>query len=473
MSHIAATPQELKAAVAGAVTVHAGEVKVEDWAKVRGEVADTLAWTVAFTTHDETRNLAAWMIRWLAKLGGNGPASIHDVYTARGKGVLPMNFTVPAINIRAFAYYFARSIFRVAKKQQAGAVLCELSRSEMGYTHQSTQEYVSSVLAAALREGYPYPVFIQGDHFQANQKNFAKDPVKEMEGLKSISTEAIGAGFYNIDIDTSTLVDLAKPDLDGQQELNCTQCVLLTEHIRSVQPKGVEISLGGEIGEVGGKNSTVEELVAFMDGYNRRLKKGVTGLSKISVQTGTSHGGVVLPDGTMASVKVDFDTLKALSESAKSKYGMGGAVQHGASTLPVELFDNFPRTGACEIHLATEFQNIVYEHPAFPADLKKEMYAYLDKECAGERKAGESDAQFYYKTRKKAIGPFKKQLWSLPEPVREKLMGALEEKLDLLFRKLNLGGTGTSIKPHVKFAADPPAPPGGGKAVAEAFEGDD
>ena len=283
----------------------------------------------------------------------------------------------------------------------------------------------------------------------------------------------MNAGFYNIDIDTSTLVDLSKPDLDGQQELNCTQCVLLTEHIRKHQPRGIEVSLGGEIGEVGGKNSTVEELTAFMDGYNRRLGQGVTGLSKISVQTGTSHGGVVLPDGTMATVKVDFDTLKALSESAKSKYGMGGAVQHGASTLPVELFDNFPRTGACEIHLATEFQNIVYEHPAFPADLKKEMYAYLEKECANERKDGESDAQFFYKTRKKALGPYKQKLWGLPEATRETLMGALEEKLDLLFRKLNIGGTGASIKPHVKFPADVPAAPGGGKAVAAAFEGDD
>jgi fructose/tagatose bisphosphate aldolase len=316
-------------------------------------------------------------------------------------------------------------------------------------------------------------VYNQGDHFQANPKNFAKDPAKEMDGLKKVSTEAIQAGFYNIDIDTSTLVDLSKAGLDAQQELNCSQCVLLTEHIRAHQPKGVEISLGGEIGEVGGKNSTIEELVAFMDGYNRRLGKGVTGLSKISVQTGTSHGGVVLPDGTMAKVKVDFDTLKALSEASRSKYGMGGAVQHGASTLPVELFDNFSRTGACEIHLATEFQNIVYEHSAFPADLKKEIYAWLDKECAGERKDGESDAQFYYKTRKKALGPFKRRLWGLPDATRETLMGALEDKLDLLFRKLNIGGTGTAIKPFVKFASDAPAAPGGGKAVAEAFEGDD
>jgi len=35
------------------------------------------------------------------------------------------------------------------------------------------------------------------------------------------------------------------------------------------------------------------------------------------------------------------------------KYGMAGAVQHGASTLPAELFDRFPKLGACEIHLAT------------------------------------------------------------------------------------------------------------------------
>src|ERR671938_677564 len=95
------------------------------------------------------------------------------------------------------------------------------------------------------------------------------------------------------------------------------------------EPEGVTISVGGEIGEVGTQNSTVEELRAFMDGFNRTLKgkaaPGTPGLSKISVQSGTSHGGVVLPDGSIADVKLDLDTLERLSTVARKEYGLAGA----------------------------------------------------------------------------------------------------------------------------------------------------
>ena len=59
---------------------------------------------------------------------------------------------------------------------------------------------------------------------------------------------------------------------------------------------------------------------------------------------------------------------------------------HGASTLPPEAFDAFPRVGACEIHLATDFQNMVYEHQEFPAELKAEMYAWVREHATEERK---------------------------------------------------------------------------------------
>ena len=171
------------------------------------------------------------------------------------------------------------------------------------------------------------------------------------------------------------------------------------------------VSVGGEIGEVGGKNSDVHELHAFMQGYNAALAakgKGLVGISKISVQTGTAHGGFVGPDGKVKSdVKIDLETLEELSRVAREQYGLAGAVQHGASTLSAEAFDAFPRVGACEIHLATNFQNMVYDHPAFPAALKDEMYAWVREHAQEEKKPKDTDEQFLYKARKKAIGPFK------------------------------------------------------------------
>ena len=245
-----------------------------------------------------------------------------------------------------------------------------------------------------------------------------------------------------------------KPDLTEQQRLNFEFAAELTAYIRSLEPKRINISVGGEIGEVGKKNSTVEELKAFMDGYNKTLVakgKGLNGISKISVQTGTTHGGVPLPDGTIAKVKLDFDTLKSLSMVARNEYGLSGAVQHGASTLPADAFDKFPETGTAEVHLATEFQNMIYENSAFPKDFKNEIYDFLRKVCIVDKKEGETDEQFIYKTRKNGFGPFKERFWNLPDNVRTKIGEELEIKFDFLFKKLNVIHSkeiiGRTIKP--------------------------
>ena len=208
------------------------------------------------------------------------------------------------------------------------------------------------------------------------------------------------------------------------------------------------VSVGAEIGEVGHKNSTVEELHAFMNGFNRTLAAmgDYVGISKISVQTGTSHGGVVLPDGTIAAVQLDIDALAALSKSAQQDYGLGGAVQHGASTLPSNAFGNFPRVETVEIHLATNFQNIVFDHPALPAELRQRMYQWLDENAQSERKSTDSDEQFYYKARKKAIGPFKREMWGLPQDIRQQVSADLQKTFAFLFEQLGVAGTADLVR---------------------------
>ena len=363
-------------------------------------------------------------------------SSIHEFYMARGKGLFG-GLTVPAINLRSMTYDLARAIFRVAKKNNCGAFIFEIAKSEMGYTAQPPIEYSSVVLAAAIKESYSGPVFIQGDHFQANAKKFQENPEQEVEGLKALIAQAIEAGFYNIDIDSSTLVDLSKSDIKNQQYNNYEVCAKLTQFIRQIQPRGVEVSVGGEIGEVGSKNSTPEDLNAFMQGYLERLRKGRTGISKISVQTGTSHGGVVLPDGSVAQVKIDFETLRTLSEIARKNYGLAGAVQHGASTLPAEAFHKFAECETAEVHLATEFQNMIYESKHLPAQLRTKIYDWLKVNAASERKADQTEEQFIYTTRKKALGPFKKDIMGLAPEVRDAIAAEIEEKFDFLFKQLN------------------------------------
>jgi len=371
----------------------------------------------------------------IAREEGIYPSSIHEFYMARGRGEFS-GFTVPAINLRSMTYDLARSIFRVAKKHNSGAFIFEIARSEIGYTNQSPMEYSGMVLAAAIRESYSGPIFIQGDHFQANATKFREDLEKEMEALQALIADAVSSGFYNIDIDSSTLVDLSEPDLKKQQLLNYDVCAKLTLFIRRIQPPGITVSVGGEIGEIGHQNSTPEDLHAFMAGLRDRLPSELAGISKISVQTGTTHGGVVLPDGSIAQINLDFKTLKTLSETARKEYGLAGAVQHGASTLPPEAFNKFAECETAEVHLATEFQNMIYESVHFPADLRKRIYEWLKINAASEAKKGETEEQFLYKTRKKALGAFKKEIMGLPQETRDAVAIEIEDRFDFLFTQL-------------------------------------
>jgi len=224
----------------------------------------------------------------------------------------------------------------------------------------------------------------------------------------------------------------------------------MTAFIREIEPEGVTVSVGGEIGHIGGKNSTPEEFEAFMEGYLETLKEygNYAGISKISVQTGTEHGGVPLPDGSVAEVKLDFSVLEKIGEVARKKYSMAGAVQHGASTLPDELFHKFPEVKTAEIHLATGFQNIIYDH--LPEEFKNEIYNWLKTELKNEWKEGWTEQQFIYKTRKKGFGKFKKEFWNLPEEVKAPMMKALEEKFRFLFEQLNAFGTKEIVEKYVK-----------------------
>jgi len=397
------------------------------------------------------REEARWVIWEVGQQAGVRPASIHDLYLARGRGEVPP-FTTPAMNIRVLSYDAARAIFRAARRLDVGALICEIARSEIGYTEQRPVEYVAVMTAAALREGFTGPLFIQGDHVQVNAKKYAVDADAEMAAVRALVEEELAAGFYNIDVDTSTLVDLSKPTLEEQQRVNFERAAEMTKFIRDREPEGVTVSVGAEIGEVGGKNSDVHELRAFMDGYISTLKRlgKYVGISKISVQTGTSHGGVVLPDGSIAKVQLDLEALKALSRDARTKYGIGGAVQHGASTLPPDAFGNFPACEAIEIHLATNFQTIVFDHPRLPTDLRAEINEWVKQECKDEWKKGDSEQQFIYKSRKKAVGPFKRRLWDLPAEVRQAIGADLEKTFAFLFEQLRVAGTRAAVDRYVK-----------------------
>ncbi|MDH5761341.1 MAG: class II fructose-bisphosphate aldolase [Nitrospinota bacterium] len=432
----------------GCIALANGSAHLENEDKLLGSPLDILVLNSVLNPNSELRGNCRHIIKSVALELGIIPASIQSLYEARGRGE-NKGYTVPALNIRGLPYEMSRAIFRTAKDTDCGAFIFEIAKSEIGYTLQRPHELMAVILGAGIKERFRGPVFVQGDHFQINPEKFHKDAAKEVNGLKTLINEAISAGFYNIDIDTSTLVTLEPKDVKEQQKLNYEVGAELTSYVREIEPEGITVSVGGEIGEVGKENSNEAELRAYMDNFNEQLAKAnpkYKGISKISIQTGTSHGGVPLPDGTVAEVQLDFETLENLSRISREHYHLAGAVQHGASTLPAELFHKFPELETAEIHLATDFQNMIYDSSHFPSDFKKEIYDHLRQTFADEKKPGMTDEQFIYKTRKKGFGPFRSQFWNLSNEIKAEISRELEGKFHFLFDKLNAQKTVQYIK---------------------------
>ena len=450
------------------IRVEDGQLVVDDEARFRAHGVDVAVWSATFSDDEQVVEAARWLIWEASQQLGAPSASIHELYMARGRGEVS-GFTVPAVNLRTQVFDMAGAMCRAAQSLDAGAIIFELARSEQEYTFQRPGEYVTSVLAGCIGAGWRGPVFVQGDHYQFNAKKYAADPEGTTEAIRRLTRDAVAVGYGNIDIDSSTLVDLSRPTVDAQQDTNYRRAAEISALIRQQEPDTMTVSIGGEIGEVGKQNSTEEELRAYLDGFRdtlSRLAGDVPGLSKVSVQTGTSHGGVPLPGGGVAEVKLDFATLERLSVVAR-EYGMAGAVQHGASTLPEELFHRFPQVETAEIHLATGFQNLLYEHPAFPAELLRAVEGWCHANTADERKDGESDDVFLYKTRKKALGPYKRELWELP--TKGEIIADQERKFRFLFEQLKVAGTREMVERHIAAPArSRPAPATLGAAVGRA-----
>jgi len=407
---------------------------------------DTLVRVAVFSIDAAERDAARRVIRTAAADRGAPPSSIQGLYDAVAQGRIA-GFTVPAFNLRGLIYDSARAAFRAAKRLEVGAFIFEISRGEMEYCFVRPAEYSACILAAALREAWRGPVFIQGDHLQFPLKQYVNDPAKVTAEIKAEAREAIDAGFFNIDIDPSTLVALTRPTLKEQQRDNYERAAELTKYIRSIQPPGIEVSVGAEIGEVGKNNSTVEEFEAFFEGY--REKYSGKPISKMSVQTGTSHGGVVNPDGSRATPAIDFNVLRDISAACR-RHGVAGTVQHGASTLPEEMFREFPRHDAVEIHLATELQRIIFDHPKLPRTIRAKAERWVEETRPPEWKPGQTPAQNFEKAVKRAWGPFKRDMWDMDPEALKAIGESLEIKFGRIFSLLGVKGTRKITEQYVK-----------------------
>jgi len=415
----------------------------------RHKEIDVLVKELILSDDVEAKQKVALEIVGAAKSKNIFLSSTKEFYQARADERVK-DFTVPVINLRGLTYDLARAIFRVAQKINAGAFIFGLSKTEINYTAQSPMEYMGVVLAAAVKEGFSGPVFLQANHMQVKDRMFFIDPEKELNVVRQLIEDAVGAGFYNIDLDSSTLLDLNKLGPREQQKDNFENTARLTQFVREIQPEGVNVCLGAAIGEISGQNTTLDELKAFMDGYLQGLPAGMGGLDKVNICVGSPQGIVALADGSLTQVRVDFDTLRESSRFVRGNYRLAGVVHEAGVNLPSGIFHKFVEAETLEIHFAAYLQNFIFDSTMFPKDLKERMYAWVKRSCPDDRRESQTEDQFIYRTRKKAFGHFKKEMVNLPGEVKDGIAREIEAKIDFLFKQLKIGETKSVVGTYTR-----------------------
>lgn len=371
--------------------------------------------------------------REIVKLAGKKGiqlASTLELYQKRKDS--GSNLVIPAFNLRGMTFELALGIFQAVQELKTEFFIFEIARSELGYTSQHPYSYAGLVLAAALESDWQRPVYLQADHLQVNPERYGNSLLREIHVVKKLLKAYLKAGFLSVDLDCSGLNNLKeeKPELLLKENLGMSLKLL---RFLKLLKRGKEIAVGLEVGEIGSRSTTTEELNWFLENLKIKLPKAP--VVKIAVQTGTKHGGEVNTQGKLLTMPIDLKQLKLLNDIAQ-KAGFYGVVQHGASTLPLEILKQLPNTGVLEVHLGTAFQNLVFDHPEFPADFKTKIYHWLENKFASKINPNKTKEQFFYETRKQVWGKFRKEFLNLPEKFKSVIKEEMKKKTEEIFKVL-------------------------------------
>ena len=235
-----------------------------------------------------------------------------------------------------------------AAAADVGAVIFELARSEQEYTfqrpgrlhHERPRRCHRGRLArAGLRPGRPLPVQceeVRGRSGGDDRGDPARLPARDRRGLRQ---------HRHRHARRSSTCPCRRSTTSSATNYGARPSCPRSS--ATLEADGVTVSVGGEIGEVGKENSTEAELRAYLDGYRRELDaRGRRARSGIARSASRPARRTAACRCRTAAWPRSSSTSTSWSGSARSpgRYGLAGAVQHGASTLPDELFHHFPRS---------------------------------------------------------------------------------------------------------------------------------
>ncbi|HBU08855.1 MAG TPA: hypothetical protein DEA99_06705, partial [Candidatus Omnitrophica bacterium] len=302
---------------------------------------------------------------------------------------------------------------------------------------------------------------------ECDQKFFAETKADKKAGLIKL-LETMERFTQRIKEDT---LGLAK-EIVRDQIINAQETAMDTLQVRALEPEGITVTVGGEIGEVGKKNSEPGEFTAFTELYNKMLgfmttkiaqgkedeilqivgsPKGVwskealynlrtkynqyqtaPGLRKIAIQTGTGHG---------VGGQIDFKAMQALAQLGR-EYGVL-VVQHGASTLPESEFSKIMENGAGEVHLATDYMTVVLR------DLKanhQDIYQTILKDAMEKTKKSEDELWKKAAEFRNSLTLIKESTYNLSKSSQERIGDQLAIKFSNTMKSLGVENTRNLVK---------------------------
>ena len=406
---------------------------------LQGPLTDRLVFTSSFGGNDQLRKTSRRIIHCAARVHGIYPTSLANLYN-KIRTQKTREFMVPVFNIRGMTFSTARAVFRVAQKLNTQLFVFSLSPEEMDFTDQSFQEYIVSILGAAMRECYRGPVFFQIDGLRVFS---AENPLPrgiDVSLTAGFIKESIQSGFYHFNLDDFMPDSAAGCTNDYSQRLGHTMgwLRLIHEH-RATAPVVIGLAVpSSHPGTVPSKEDV--NLLSQTIFSDPAIRGTVPSIYKTKPASGVIHRSAG-PEGIPDRIEIDLEASAGFYLSSREHFNAAGIELQTAADLNTLPMAPLASAGYLEIKTGDFLQDFFFDHPLFPSGIREELHAFIETEYRSERDPGLSDDAFYYGFRGRIWRQFKKSLWNLDTYTKTAIVTDMETMLGEIMARMHIANT--------------------------------
>lgn len=390
---------ELNDTIKHTLQIKRGGVEILNPEVARGVLTDRLIFNAVFHSETQIKATSRWLIKAIGQSLNIFSSSTHGLQNILNPPARKKMKT-PVLQTPHLSYDIARAVFQAIQKHHMGPVIFELGESSMESENQSPGEFSATIFAAAIREEYQGPIFIQAHHIQVNTESFQRAPDKEIQKLKNLIIESIATGIYNLWINGFSISHSPQTRQVKTQNPSSQLLAVATDIIRLHEPKNLDISIGGGV-KVSGDSKTFEkDIISFLDEYRENLQKigeNINGISKISFQP-------------FEEIPTEIHLM------LMNHYGLNGRVPLNSSNFSKEVLEDFSGIGGMEFPLNMPFHSLFIDHADLPENIRKTLIGSLSNPSISTNNA------------------IKKTLWTLPDTLRENIRNQFVEKIIFFFK---------------------------------------